>query len=62
MSWYTPRELALRIGFYHSCQAIGSMMSNALQSAIHSSMEGKAGLAGWRWLFVSAAILSEDVH
>lgn len=21
MSWYTPREIALRIGFYHSCQS-----------------------------------------
>lgn len=53
MAWYTPHELALRISFYHSCQAIGSMMSNALQSAIHSTLEGKAGLEGWRWLFVS---------
>jgi hypothetical protein len=27
MSWYTPREIAFRIGFYHSCQSIGNMVS-----------------------------------
>jgi hypothetical protein len=24
---YTPREIAFRIGFYHSCQSIGNMVS-----------------------------------
>lgn len=43
MHWYTPSELAKRMGFYHSCQAVGSMMSGALQVAIRSSMHGLHG-------------------
>lgn len=58
MHWYTPLELAKRMGFYHSCQAIGSMMSGALQAAIMSTLDGHHGLAGWRWLFVINAIIT----
>jgi len=58
MHWYTPLELAKRMGFYHSCQAIGNMMSGALQAAIMSTLDGHHGLAGWRWLFVINAIIT----
>lgn len=58
MYWYTPMELAKRMGFYHSCQAVGSMMSGALQVAILRSLEGKFGLRGWRWLFVINGIMT----
>ncbi|KAJ4394472.1 hypothetical protein N0V93_003690 [Gnomoniopsis smithogilvyi] len=52
MYWYTPSEIAKRMGFYHSCQAIGSMMSGALQTAILETVDGAHGIAGWRWLFI----------
>ncbi|KAH8674233.1 major facilitator superfamily transporter [Xylariales sp. PMI_506] len=58
MHWYTPSELAKRMGFYHSCQAIGSMMSGALQVAITDTLDQSHGLAGWRWLFVVNAIMT----
>ncbi|KAK0640733.1 major facilitator superfamily domain-containing protein [Cercophora newfieldiana] len=58
MYWYTPMELAKRMGFYHSCQAVGSMMSGALQVAILNTLEGKLGLRGWRWLFVINGIIT----
>ncbi|KAL6245045.1 hypothetical protein RBB50_007820 [Rhinocladiella similis] len=58
MHWYTPLELAKRMGFYHSCQAIGSMMSGAIQAAISSTLEGHSGIAGWRWLFIINAIIT----
>jgi MFS family permease len=58
MHWYTPMELAKRMGFYHSCQAVGSMMSGALQAAITDTLDGHSGLAGWRWLFVVNAIMT----
>ncbi|CCC11109.1 unnamed protein product [Sordaria macrospora k-hell] len=45
-------ELAKRMGFYHSCQALGSMMSGALQVAVLESLEGKWGLRGWRLVSV----------
>jgi MFS family permease len=58
MHWYTPGELAKRMGFYHSCQAIGSMMSGALQVAVINTLHGSSGLAGWRWLFIINAIMT----
>lgn len=58
MHWYTPTELAKRMGFYHSCQAVGGMMSGALQVAITNTLDGTHGLAGWRWLFVINAIIT----
>ncbi|KAJ5760323.1 Major facilitator superfamily domain general substrate transporter [Penicillium odoratum] len=58
MYWYTPTELAKRMGFYHSCQAVGQMMSGALQAAITDTLDGRGGLAGWRWLFVINSIIT----
>jgi MFS family permease len=46
------------MGFYHSCQAIGSMMSGALQVAIIDTLHNAGGLAGWRWLFVINAVMT----
>ena len=56
MHWYTPMELAKRMGFYQSCQTLGYMMSGALQAAIIATLEGK-GISGWRWLFVISKLL-----
>lgn len=62
VSWYTPTEMAKRIGFYHSCQSVGSMLSGALQAAIINSLGGTSGLAGWRYAenksFFHAVILT----
>jgi sugar phosphate permease len=46
------------MGFYHSCQAVGQMMSGALQAAITNTLAGHHGLAGWRWLFIINAIIT----
>ncbi|KAI6080824.1 putative allantoate permease [Hypoxylon rubiginosum] len=58
MHWYTPSELAKRMGFYHSCQAVGSMMSGALQVAIINTLHEARGIAGWRWLFIINAVMT----
>ncbi|OAA34940.1 Major facilitator superfamily transporter [Metarhizium rileyi] len=43
MSWYTPLEMARRIGFYHSCQAVGQMMWLFVVNAIITVVWGFAG-------------------
>ncbi|KAJ5674477.1 uncharacterized protein N7477_004411 [Penicillium maclennaniae] len=58
MYWYTPTELAKRMGFYHSCQGMGTLFSGFMQASISSTMDGAGGLAGWRWLFVINAIIT----
>lgn len=32
---------------------VGSMLAGALQAAIYNSMDGRNGISGWRWMFVS---------
>lgn len=46
------------MGFYHSCQAVGSMMSGAMQAAITETLNGRHGVAGWRWLFIINGIIT----
>ncbi|WWD20560.1 hypothetical protein CI109_105036 [Kwoniella shandongensis] len=58
MSWYTPWELALRIAFYHSSQWVGSMLAGGLQAAIYNGLNGKNGIAGWRWMFIIDGIMT----
>ncbi|KAJ5127926.1 hypothetical protein N7448_008705 [Penicillium atrosanguineum] len=58
MYWYTPTELAKRMGFYHSCQGMGTLFAGFMQASISSTMDGTGGLAGWRWLFVINAIIT----
>ncbi|ODN96233.1 hypothetical protein I350_08232 [Cryptococcus amylolentus CBS 6273] len=59
MSWYTPRELALRIGFYHSCQSSTLKLAGALQAAIYNNMDGLHGMSGWRWMFASLFLIPD---
>lgn len=58
MYWYTPTELAKRMGFYHSCQGMGTLFAGFMQASISSTLDGNGGLAGWRWLFVINAIIT----
>ncbi|GMK56362.1 hypothetical protein CspeluHIS016_0302020 [Cutaneotrichosporon spelunceum] len=58
MAWYTPLEMAKRIGFYHSCQAVGGMLSGALQTAIQETMADAHGIRGWQWTFIINCIMT----
>lgn len=58
MTYYTPLEMAKRIGFYHSCQAFGGMMSSAIQTGIIKSMDNAHGIAGWQWTFIINCIMT----
>ncbi|KAJ7220334.1 pantothenate transporter liz1 [Mycena pura] len=51
-SWYTKTELAKRIAIFHLTGSVGTAMSGYLQAAVYNGLNGRAGLAGWRWLYV----------
>lgn len=57
-SWYTEEELGKRSGLFTSSGIAGGMFGGFLQSAIHSSMDGLQGLAGWRWMFIVSGVHS----
>lgn len=51
-SWYKREEIGKRAAVFTSSGLAGSMFSGFLQGGIHRSLDGKHGLAGWRWLFI----------
>ncbi|QLL30375.1 hypothetical protein HG536_0A01920 [Torulaspora globosa] len=51
-SWYKENELPIRSAIFTSSGLIGSMFSGFMQVEIHDSLDGRRGLAGWRWLFI----------
>lgn len=57
-SWYKENELATRSAIFTSSGLVGSMFSGFMQVQIHKSLNGKASLAGWRWLFIIDACLT----
>lgn len=44
--------------FYHSCQAVGGMLSGALQTAIQETMADAHGIRGWQWTFIINCIMT----
>lgn len=54
-SWYRKYELATRFALLYTSVPIAGAVSGLLAGVITDHMEGVAGLAGWRWLFVSKA-------
>ncbi|KAI5270644.1 hypothetical protein E4T47_05940 [Aureobasidium subglaciale] len=51
-SWYTKRELAKRISILYAAGQTAGAFGGLLGSVIMGGMEGKAGLAAWRWLLI----------
>ncbi|KAK9471184.1 major facilitator superfamily domain-containing protein [Dipodascopsis tothii] len=57
-SWYTPDELGKRIALFELSGQAASMFSGYLQAGLYSSMNGRHGIAGWKWLFIVDGIIS----
>ncbi|KAJ4289671.1 hypothetical protein N0V90_011000 [Kalmusia sp. IMI 367209] len=56
--WYGPKELTKRLAILLQIESIASMFSGYLQAGLYTSMDGRHGIAGWRWLFIMDAIIS----
>lgn len=53
--WYPSDQMALRIAFFYASGMFSGTISGLLAYAI-SFMNGAAGLAGWRWMFILEGI------
>jgi MFS family permease len=60
-SWYTKKELAVRISTLYAAGQMAGAFGGLLGSAIMSGMEGKAGLPAWRWLFIIEGVATIPV-
>ena len=59
-SWYSPPELAKRVAVWFLAARSGSAFSGFLTAAINSGMDGYAGLAGWRWLYIICKLVTRN--
>jgi ACS family pantothenate transporter-like MFS transporter len=59
--WYTPTELAKRTTLFQITAPLGAAFSGYLQAAVYEGMDGRNGLAGWRWLYVICGIMTVPV-
>ncbi|RMJ09709.1 hypothetical protein CDV36_010657 [Fusarium kuroshium] len=55
--WYLPNETQTRIALFYSASALAGAFSGLLAFAI-AKMDGVAGVAGWRWIFILEGIAS----
>ncbi|KAH7324276.1 pantothenate transporter liz1 [Stachybotrys elegans] len=60
-SWYTKTELAKRMAIWHITGFFGSATSGFLQAAVHRTLDGNLGLAGWRWMYIVCGCMSLPV-
>ncbi|KAJ7119117.1 MFS general substrate transporter [Mycena epipterygia] len=60
-SWYSKSELAKRIAIWHLTGFVGQACSGFMQAAIYDTLDGHAGLAGWRWLYIICGCMSVPV-
>ncbi|XWX00314.1 hypothetical protein V2A60_008334 [Cordyceps javanica] len=60
-SWYTKSEISRRTGIFLFASVFGSMCSGYIQAGLHKNMDGVAGLASWRWLFIFDFLLGIPV-
>ncbi|KAK9452715.1 major facilitator superfamily domain-containing protein, partial [Dipodascopsis uninucleata] len=57
-SWYTPDELGKRVSLFGIASSVASMFSGYIQAGVYSSMNGRYGIPGWKWLFIIDGIIS----
>lgn len=60
-NWYTPQELGKQSCIFQASSSAAQMFSGYLQAALYSGMNGRAGLAAWRWLFVFDGIIGVPI-
>lgn len=60
-SWYTPAELGKRACIFQASSSAAKMFSGYLQAGLYRGMDGRAGLAAWRWLFVFDGLIGVPV-
>ncbi|KAL4071129.1 major facilitator superfamily domain-containing protein [Scleroderma yunnanense] len=49
--WYKRDELGLRMAYFSCGNAFSKALGSVIASGVFATMDGKLGVAGWRWLF-----------
>ncbi|PYH93102.1 MFS general substrate transporter [Aspergillus ellipticus CBS 707.79] len=59
--WYKRSEISRRLSLFYVAGPLGTMFAGYFQSACYTNLNGKSGLAGWRWLFIICGIITIPV-
>ncbi|KAI4162709.1 MAG: hypothetical protein LQ342_003755 [Letrouitia transgressa] len=51
-SWYTRKELGLRVAILYSGSLASGAFSGLITAGITGNLDGARGIAAWRWLFI----------
>uniref|UniRef100_A0A8H7THV2 Major facilitator superfamily (MFS) profile domain-containing protein n=1 Tax=Bionectria ochroleuca TaxID=29856 RepID=A0A8H7THV2_BIOOC len=51
-SWYKSSELSRRGSLFFIASGLGSMSTRYIQSAAYATLDGRYGIASWRWLCI----------
>lgn len=57
-SWYKRHELARRGGIFYLGLYLAAFTVALIQKAASERLDGKAGLSGWRWMYVITGIMT----
>lgn len=57
-SWYKRNELGKRTAIFACAAYVGTMVSGYVQSGVLASLDGKLGIAAWRWVFVIDGLIT----
>ena len=60
-SWYTRAELAHRIAWFYSGNALANMFGGLLGAGVLGNLHMAHGIAGWRWLFIIEGVITIGV-
>ncbi|KAJ4324615.1 hypothetical protein N0V94_001185 [Neodidymelliopsis sp. IMI 364377] len=56
--FYTRKESATRMSIFYTGNLLASSFSGLIAAGVFAGMEGKAGLEGWRWLFIIQGLIT----
>ncbi|CAI7661456.1 unnamed protein product [Penicillium glandicola] len=59
-AWYTKKELGKRIAGLYIAQQVGNAFGGLFAAAI-LQLDGKHGIAGWRWLFIIEGVATVGI-
>ena len=51
-AWYTRKELAFRTALLYCGSLVSGAFSGLIAAGITADLDGKLGIAAWRWLFI----------
>ncbi|CAG9947543.1 unnamed protein product [Clonostachys rosea f. rosea IK726] len=59
--FYTRKEIATRMAIFYTGNMLAASFSGLIAAAIFSTLDGRYGMAGWRWLYIIQGTFSTAV-